>query len=86
MSRKYRWPSIVEIPGASTSPDGQGANMSRWGVTTLRMAIRLRFMSNSTPSCASVGCFRISSSSSSIRSSNVVSTGKKLSIRPSTIR
>ncbi len=33
--------------------------MSRWGVMTLRMVMIWRFMSNSVPSCSSVGVLRM---------------------------
>ena len=60
--------------------------MSRCGVMTLRMVMISRFMRNSSPSCSSVGAFRMALSRSSIASSNSVSTGKNESIRVSMIR
>ena len=55
------------------------AIMSRSGATILRMSMRERFIWNSSPSCASVGALRMSSSRVSILSSNSERTGKKLS-------
>ncbi len=63
----------------SATPALMLAIMSRWGAMTLRISMSERFMSNSSPNCASVGAFRMSSSSSSMRSSNLDRTGKKLS-------
>ncbi len=62
------------------------AIMSRSGATILRMFISDRFIWNSSPSWASVGAFRMSSSNESILSSNLESTGKKLSTSPPTTR
>ena len=56
-------------PAAPRLPTASAANMSRWGVTTLRIVMSDRFMSKRTPSWASVGLRRMSSSSSSMRSS-----------------
>ncbi len=74
------------MPGSWDSSDTMLANMSRWGVTTLRNETRVRFIVNNSPSWASVGRRRMASSSSSIRSSKQASTGKKLSTSWSTTR
>ena len=78
-------PSDV-IPGSSTTPGRQGGEHVACGVITLRMPISDRFRSKRTPSCASVGWRRISSSSWSMRSSNSLSTGKNESTMLSTMR
>ena len=70
------------MPGTSVTPVLMVAIMSRSGATILRMSIRDRFIWKSSPSCASVGCFRTSSSRVSILSSNLERTGKKLSTSP----
>ncbi len=67
------------MPGMSVTPALMLATMSRSGATILRISIRERFIWKSSPSCASVGVLRISSSSASILSSNLDRTGKKLS-------
>jgi hypothetical protein len=51
------------MPGSGPLPLSSSANMSRCGATTLRIAISDRFMSNSCPSCSSVGRCKIASSS-----------------------
>ena len=44
------------MPGMSVTPALMLAIMSRSGATILRMSMRERFMSKSSPSWASVGC------------------------------
>ena len=67
------------MPGTSVTPALMLAIMSRSGAITLRISISARFMSKSSPSWASVGALRMSSSSVSIRSSKSERYGKKLS-------
>jgi len=62
---EYRDPSTV-MPGSCTTPDDNEANMSRWGANDLAHGDSARaHCRKSSPSCASVGCFKISSSRSS---------------------
>jgi len=74
------------MPGTSATPELMLAIMSRWGAITLRISMSDRFMSKSSPSWASVGALRMSSSSASMRSSNFERTGKKVSTRALTTK